>query len=49
MTVEANTLATGSNATATVEIIDSPNTAKQFKFTFGIPTGATGATGAAGQ
>lgn len=48
MSVVVNTLEPGSDATATVEVIDSPNTAKQFKFTFGLPAGETGATGEVG-
>lgn len=47
-TAEVTTLPAGSQATATVEVLDSPDTAKQFKFTFGLPIGATGATGATG-
>lgn len=49
MAAEVTTLVSGQNATAEVEVLDSPNTAKQFNFKFGIPRGATGATGAAGH
>ena len=48
-TVQVNTLNPGASATASVDVLDSPDTAKQFKFSFGIPQGATGATGAAGR
>lgn len=49
MTSGVTTLAPTENARVNVEVLDSPNTAKQFNFEFGIPRGATGATGAAGR
>ena len=50
MSVVVNNLDPGTNATATVQVIKStPNTAKQFKFTFGLPTGATGKKGDQGE
>lgn len=49
MTTEVTTLNPSNNATAEVEVVDSPDTAKQFNFKFGIPRGATGPTGAAGR
>lgn len=49
MTAEVNTLTSNQNASAEVEVLDSPNTAKQFNFKFGIPRGHTGPTGPAGH
>ena len=46
-TATASTLAAGSNATVSVSASGS-NTAKVFSFTFGIPKGEKGATGATG-
>lgn len=48
--IEVKTLKAGSAATAEVQVLkNSPNTAKQFKFIFGIPQGAVGATGLPGR
>lgn len=46
--IEVRTLDADSDATAVVQLLDSPNTAKQFKFIFGIPRGAVGKTGPQG-
>jgi len=46
-TATANALPAGSGATAEVQTIDS-DSEKSFKFTFGLPAGPTGATGAVG-
>lgn len=43
--VQVNTLSASENATASIEVIDSPDTAKQFKFIFGIPRGEAGING----